>query len=186
MKLKNGSVCFIIFLILSGLTYGCKTKYIAEEKESGKIKNAIAVLHPTKGSKTIGIVEFHKVENGIKITGEIKNLSPGKHGFHIHEYGDCSAEDGASAGGHFNPFDKPHGAPTDKERHVGDLGNITANEEGIAKFEMVDSVISFSGKSSIIGRSVVVHKGEDDLKTQPTGNAGPRVACGIIGIGKDK
>lgn len=159
---------------------------MTQEKESKKIKNAIAVLHPTKGNKTAGIVEFHKVENDIKITGQIKNLSPGKHGFHIHEYGDCRAEDGTSAGGHFNPLGKPHGAPTNKERHMGDLGNITANKDGIAKFEMVDSVIAFDGTSSIIGRGVIVHKGEDDLKTQPTGNAGPRVACGVIGIAKAK
>jgi Cu-Zn family superoxide dismutase len=187
LKHTNKSIFFIVFLILLGLTYGCKTKeYSASEKESQKIETAIAVLHPTKGNKTSGIVKFNKVENGIKITGEIKNLSPGKHGFHIHEYGDCSVEDGTSAGGHFNPFGKPHGAPSDTERHVGDLGNITADKDGTANFEMMDTVISFTGKSSIIGRAVIVHKGEDDLKTQPTGNAGPRVACGVIGVDKDK
>lgn len=156
------------------------------EKESQKIEKAIAVLHPTKGNNTSGVVTFHKAEKGIRITGEIKDLSPGKHGFHIHEYGDCSAEDGTSAGGHLNPFNKPHGGPTDIKRHVGDLGNITADKNGIAEFEMLDSVISFRGQSSIIGKALVVHKGEDDLKTQPTGNAGPRAACGVIGIGKDK
>lgn len=183
MRGKSKLVLSIASLIVLILAYGCETrKYSTVEKQTEKIKKAIAVLHPTKGNKASGIVKFQKAENGIKVTAEIKNLSPGKHGFHIHEYGDCSAEDATSAGGHFNPFDKPHGAPTDKERHIGDLGNIIANEKGVAKKEMMDTVISFSGKSSIIGRAVVVHAGEDDLKTQPTGNAGPRVACGIIGI----
>jgi Cu-Zn family superoxide dismutase len=181
VRRESKLVFSIVSLIILTLAYGCEIKkYSIPEKE--KVKKAIVVLYPTKENETAGIVEFHKVENGIKIIGEIKNLSPGKHGFHIHEYGDCSAEDGKSAGGHFNPFDKPHGAPSDKERHVGDLGNIVANEEGIAKFEIIDSLISFTGKSSIIGHAVVVHAGEDDLKTQPTGNAGARLACGVIGI----
>lgn len=181
MRRKDKLILSMVLLIILTLAYGCETKeYSTSENE--KVKKAIAVLHPTKGNETTGIVKFHKVEKGIKVTGEITNLSPGKHGFHIHEYGDCGAEDGTSAGGHFNPFGKPHGAPTDKERHVGDLGNIVANEEETAKFEMVDTVISFTGKSSIIGHAVIIHAGEDDLKTQPTGNAGARLACGVIGI----
>ena len=183
MRGKIKLVLSVVSLIVLTLSYGCQIKKNATaEKGTEKTKKAIAVLHPTKGNNTNGIVKFKKTDNGIEIMGEIKNLSPGKHGFHIHEYGDCSAEDGTSAGGHFNPFGKPHGAPSDKERHVGNLGNITADKDGTAKFEITDTVISFSGKSSIIGRAVMVHAGEDDLKTQPTGNAGARLACGVIGI----
>lgn len=182
MKYKNKSLTLIVFLILLNSAYGCAKKEPSTKEESKDIEKAIAVLNPTKGNKTNGIVKFHRVENGIKVTAEIEGLSPGKHGFHIHEYGDCSTEDGTSAGGHFNPYGLPHGAPSDEKRHVGDLGNITANEKGIAKFEMVDTLISFIGKNSIIGRAVIVHEGEDDLKTQPTGNAGARLACGVIEI----
>jgi len=159
-----------------------KTQMIPEEERGMEITEAVAVLHPTEENEANGTVTFTKVENGIKITADVKGLSPGKHGFHIHEYGDCTALDAASAGGHFNPEDTAHGAPTDMERHVGDLGNLEADEEGMAHYERVDEYISFSGPHSIIGLAVIVHKNEDDFTTQPTGAAGPRVACGVIGI----
>ena len=146
--------------------------------------SAVCVLHPTKGNEVSGIVTFTKTEGGIKIVANFEGLTPGKHGFHIHEYGDCSRLDGKSAGGHFNPDDKKHGAPNSEERHVGDLGNLLANEKGKAYFEMIDSYISFIGPHSIIGRAIIVHAGEDDLTSQPTGNAGARLACGVIGLAK--
>ncbi|MBD3287876.1 superoxide dismutase family protein [candidate division KSB1 bacterium] len=149
------------------------------------IKKAIVVLHPTEGDSAKGIVTFTKVEDGIKIVGDIENLTPGKHGFHIHTYGDCSALDATSAGGHFNPENKKHGAPTDEDRHVGDLGNLNADENGNAHYERIDDVIAFFGPHSIIGRAIIVHAGEDDLTSQPTGNAGARVACGVIGIAEE-
>jgi Cu-Zn family superoxide dismutase len=111
-------------------------------------------------------------------------LKKGKHGFHIHEFGDCSAPDGTSAGGHFNPEGKMHGAPVDMSRHAGDMGNIEADESGKAHLEYIDPMMSLTGDHSIIGRSVILHQNEDDLKTQPTGNAGPRIACGVIGVAK--
>jgi Cu-Zn family superoxide dismutase len=152
-----------------------------------EIKKAVAVLYPTVDNNVEGELQFIEAgEKGIRISGTIRNLSPGNHGFHIHEYGDCSAEDATSAGGHFNPFDKPHGAPGDQERHVGDLGNITADSSGMAQIDMTDSLISFEGEASIIGRAVVVHLGEDDLESQPTGAAGARQACGVIGITGNK
>ncbi len=147
-----------------------------------EITKAVAELHGTKGNDVSGIVTFTKVANGIRIVADVTGLKPGKHGFHIHEYGDCTAEDGTSAGGHFNPENVQHGAPTDSIRHVGDLGNIEAGKDGTAHFEMTDALMSFSGSHSIIGRGVIVHGGEDDLTSQPSGNAGPRVACGVIGI----
>lgn len=97
-------------------------------------------------------------------------------------YGDCSAPDGTSAGGHYNPFGAEHGASTDTNRHVGDLGNIVANQDSVAHYEWTDPMLELNGAFSIIGRAVVVHADEDDLESQPTGNAGARVACGVIGI----
>jgi len=151
---------------------------------TGSISKAVCVVYPTKGNAVTGIVTFTKVEGGVKVVADLQGLTKGKHGFHIHECGDCSSSDGASAGGHFNPMAKSHGAPMDAMRHEGDMGNIEADENGKAHMEYTDKNISFEGAASIIGRSVIVHKDEDDLKTQPTGNAGARVACGVIGIGK--
>lgn len=145
---------------------------------------AIAVLHPTKGSDVQGIVTFTKSGEEIKIVADITGLTPGKHGFHIHVYGDCSSPDGNSAGGHFNPTNNPHAAHDAAQRHVGDLGNLEADASGKAHLELTDNVMTMSGEKSIIGRSVIVHEKEDDLKSQPVGNAGGRLACGVIGIAK--
>lgn len=156
-----------------------------EQVEETNISSAIAVLYPTEGSEVNGQVIFKKTaDNKIEVTAEIYNLSPGKHGFHVHEYGDCSSPDGKSAGGHFFTDFNHHGSLEQMETHVGDLGNLVADKDGVAKISFVTDKLSFSGKGSIIGRGVIVHAGEDDLKTQPTGAAGGRVACGTIGISK--
>jgi Cu-Zn family superoxide dismutase len=154
-----------------------------EARGAQRVTRAIAVLHPTRGSEAHGTVTFDRVDGGITISADIEGLAAGEHGFHVHEFGDCSAPDGTSAGGHFNPEGAQHGAPTDQERHVGDLGNITADPSG-AHYERTDDVITFEGAHSIIGRAVIVHAGEDDLTSQPSGDAGARVACGVIGIAK--
>ncbi len=146
------------------------------------VEKAVCVLHPTEGNNVSGTVTFTRNGSSITVEADVEGLTPGLHGFHIHEYGDCSAADGTSAGGHFNPDDSDHGGPNDEERHVGDLGNIEAGQDGRAQFELTDSLISFTGANSIIGRAVVVHAGEDDLTSQPTGDAGGRLACGIIGV----
>jgi superoxide dismutase, Cu-Zn family len=145
---------------------------------------AIALLYPAKDKTVKGVVTFTQTENGVKVVAHLEGLTPGKHGFHVHEFGDCSAPDLMSTGGHFNPTQMAHGAPTDAARHSGDLGNIVADEKGIAELEWVDPVMKLSGPNSIIGHAVIVHMKEDDMKTQPTGNAGAREACGVIGIAK--
>ena len=145
---------------------------------------AVCVVHPTKGHNAHGIVTFTKVKNGVKVVADIQGLKLGSHGFHIHEYGDCSSLDGTSAGGHFNPEGVNHGGPMDKIRHIGDMGNITADANGKAHFEWTDNLLSFWGPHSIIGRGLIVHVGTDDLHSQPTGAAGPRAGCGVIGIAK--
>lgn len=141
---------------------------------------AVAILNPTQGSEVYGRVAFAPVDKGILVVAEVHGLTPGKHGFHIHEKGDCSAPDGSSAGGHFNPTNMPHAGPDAEKRHVGDLGNIEADENGDAFYERVDTVIKLEGENSIIGKAVIVHSGVDDLETQPTGDAGGRLACGVI------
>ena len=146
------------------------------------VNKAVCVLHPTEGNDVRGTVTFTRSGSDIKIVFDGEGFTPGKHGFHIHQYGDCSASDGTSSGGHFNPENTKHGSASDDERHVGDFGNVEADEDGTIHFEMTDSMISFSGKHSIIGRGIIVHAGEDDLTSQPTGAAGARVACGVIGI----
>jgi Cu-Zn family superoxide dismutase len=141
---------------------------------------AIAVLHPTKGNdKVQGWVKFTQTKGGVEITAEVKGLTPGKHGFHIHEFGDLTSADGSSAGGHFNPTGEEHGAPDDDHRHVGDLGNIEAKSNGTATYSYTDDHLDLH---TIFGRAVVVHAGEDDLKSQPSGDAGARVAVGVIGV----
>jgi Cu-Zn family superoxide dismutase len=150
----------------------------------GTIIKAICVLHPTKGNNVNGIVTFTLTDVGIRVVADVQGLTQGKHGFHIHDYGDCSADDASSAGGHFNPEGHDHGAPSDRMRHAGDMGNLVADETGKAHLEYIDPMLKFEGTGSIIGRSMIVHEKEDDLKTQPTGNAGPRIACGVIGLAK--
>lgn len=148
------------------------------------INKAVCVIYPTKGNTASGIVTFTKVDDGIKVTADIHGLMPGDHGFHIHQYGDCSADNGTSAGGHFNPENMHHAGPTDSKRHEGDMGNITADKNGDAHLEWTDALLSFYGENSVIGRGIIIHADKDDLKSQPTGNAGGRVGCGVIGIAK--
>lgn len=143
-------------------------------------QKAESILESKSGSNVKGKITFTKEGNNVKVVADVEGLTPGKHGFHIHEKGDCSAADGSSAGAHFNPATKPHSGHDSPQRHVGDMGNLTADASGKAHLEITDSMMSFEGDNSIIGKSVIVHEKEDDLTTQPTGNAGGRVACGVI------
>jgi len=143
--------------------------------------DAVAVIEATDGNETSGYVYFTEMDAGVKISGRIEHLSPGKHGFHVHQFGDLRTRNGLSTGGHFNPMNQPHGAPNSTMRHVGDLGNIEANEDGVAEFTYVDQGISLHGPNSIVGRGLIIHAEEDDLQSQPTGAAGVRVGMAIIG-----
>ncbi len=154
--------------------------------EEAKSLKALCELKATKGNKVEGTIIFIQKKNSVMIRAHVKGLTPGKHGFHIHECGDCSAPDGSSAKGHFNPGKHNHGGPSAKERHAGDLGNLNANDKGVADYERSDSTIHLSGDNNIMGKSVIVHEKVDDYKTQPTGNAGSRIACGVIKKKEDK
>jgi len=151
------------------------------EKVMKHVTKAEAVINPTKDQHVSGKVVFEEIGNGkVSITADIEGLTPGLHGFHVHEKGDCSAHDASSAGGHFNPTNKKHGGPADSERHVGDLGNLEADQDGKARYEFIDEVITLNGENSIVGKSIVIHADPDDLTTQPTGNSGARIGCGVI------
>ena len=152
--------------------------------QAQSVTRAVAVLSPTKGSNVSGTVTFTQVNGGVRIVADVTGLTPGKHGFHIHEFGDCSALDATSAGGHFNPRHIQHGGPDASMRHAGDFGNLEANAAGTAHYDRVDKTISLNGAESIVGHGVIVHEKVDDFVTQPTGNAGARVACGVIGVAK--
>jgi Cu-Zn family superoxide dismutase len=142
---------------------------------------ARAPLAPTAGNQTSGTVTFETRGDKVRVSAKVSGLTPGPHGFHIHENGDCSAPDGNSAGGHFNPTGKPHGDPATPEHHAGDMPMLTADASGNATLEAtIDTVTIGSGATNIVGRAVIVHKDADDFKTQPTGNSGARVACGVI------
>lgn len=139
------------------------------------VTEAMSVLEPTMEGNIRGKVSFIVVPEGVHIIADITGLEPGEHGFHIHEGGDCSAP-----GAHFNPTNKSHGGPNSIERHAGDFGNVLADEKGHAHYDRIDKIITLDGSHSIIGKSVIVHEKADDLVSQPTGNAGNGVACGVI------
>lgn len=148
---------------------------------SARAQNASVTLQPTQGNAAKGTLSLMTMGGGVHVRGTITGLPAGKHGFHIHEKGDCSAPDASSAGGHFNPDNKKHGAPDAAEHHAGDLGNIEADASGSAKVDMhVNGLTLGSGANSATGKAFIVHAAADDLQTQPTGNAGARLACGVI------
>ena len=141
---------------------------------------ASAVLSAASGSVAGGTVKFIRYRHGLRVEAKFGGLSPGLHGFHIHENGDCSAPDAKSAGGHFNPASGHHAGPDEPHRHLGDLGNLEADAAGNATYSRSFPDLKIDGEFSIIGKSVIVHAKADDFKTQPSGDSGDRVACGII------
>lgn len=144
--------------------------------------SATAQLAPTKGNAVSGTITFTKQGSAVLVSGEVRGLTPNaEQGFHIHDKGDCSSGDGMSAGGHFNPLGKAHGAHQASEHHAGDLVSLKADGAGVAKFSYTSTAITVGeGATNVIGRGLIVHRDADDFKTQPTGNSGPRVACGVI------
>ena len=145
---------------------------------------ATASLAPTRGNATAGTVQFVQQGDVVRVSGEVRGLQPNaEHGFHIHEKGDCSSGDGLSAGGHFNPGGKPHGHGGLEEgaHHAGDLPNLKADAQGVARFSFESHTLRIgSTENDIVGRGLIVHRDPDDYISQPVGNAGPRLACGVI------
>lgn len=161
------------------LAAGCSASSSAPDAPTPETAGASAELR--SGDGVAGSVRFVPAAGGVDVVVELSGLAPGQHGFHIHETGDCSADDFTSAGGHFNPHARPHGAPADAERHAGDFGNVVASDDGTVSTTLsMDVVLEPGAPGSVIGRAVVVHADADDLRSQPSGAAGRRIACGVI------
>jgi superoxide dismutase, Cu-Zn family len=169
--------------VLAGALLALAPNLALHAAETAAVQQAVAVLHPTAGQHCQGIVRFTQEGDSVKVVADLEGLMPGqKHAFHIHQYGDCSSPDAMSAGGHYNPEGHSHGLPDSENRHAGDLGNVQANSEGKAHYEITVKNITLLGPMNpIIGRGVIVHARPDD-GSQPTGNAGGRLACGVIGV----
>ena len=144
--------------------------------------SATAQLAPTTGSTATGSVRFTQSGGKVLVTGEVRGLKPNAvHGFHVHEKGDCSSGDGMSTGGHFNPMAARHGNHDMGEHHTGDIPSLKADAAGVAAIKFESSTISVGGgMTDIVGKGLIVHRDPDDYTTQPTGNAGPRLACAVI------
>lgn len=180
VNLKEKGIMRKIILASLGilaLTTGCKTK------TEGKVNELKIALEPKSDTKTKGTVTFSEKNGTVTFTANISGLTPGVHAIHIHEKSDCSAADGSSAGGHWNPTFKKHGKWGQGEYHKGDIGNFTADEDGNGKIILsTDEWCIGCGDETkdVLGKAIIVHKGADDFTTQPTGNAGGRVACSAI------
>jgi Cu-Zn family superoxide dismutase len=158
------------------------TQTMTRDTPSSPGSTAMAKLEPTKGNTAAGSAMFTQRGDMVYVTVNVSGLKPnGDHGFHVHEKGDCSSGDGMSTGGHFNPLGKPHGAEKAAEHHAGDLPSLKADSYGNAELKFQSSSITVgSGATDIVGKGLIVHRDPDDYTTQPTGNAGPRIACAVI------
>ena len=162
--------------VLAALTVGCAAM------GGGGAASAVASLDATKGNAAKGRVTFTQVGGAVNVSGTFEGLKPnGQHAFHVHERGDCSSGDGMSTGGHFNPLGRPHGRHGGGEHHAGDLPTISADSYGNATVSFTTRTISVgSGPADVVGKGLIVHRDPDDYKSQPAGNAGPRLACAVI------
>ena len=178
---------FRVFLLLGASAALASGSGCERSKSSGKeIKSApsqavaVAAMSPTEGNEVKGTVRFEQRADGVVVKADLSGLEPETmHGFHIHEKGDCSAQDASSAGGHYAPKGNPHGLPPEAKRHAGDMGNIVADEKGRAIVERTFDTFSLTDEAPVMGRAVIVHS-KADQGTQPTGDAGARLACGVI------
>ena len=174
--MKNFIAVAVIVAFAAGCQHGAREGAVQEPLQ------ATAALQPTKGSKAFGEATFEQAGDRVHVLVNAQGLKPNQeHGFHVHEAGDCSSGDGMSAKGHFNPAGKPHGNAASSEHHAGDLPALKADEHGHAKLDaMVEGITLAPGPNSIVGRGLIIHADPDDYKTQPTGNSGARIACGVI------
>jgi Cu-Zn family superoxide dismutase len=179
---------WIVLALLPGLLAagGTAAARVGKEKKAPATQtmpagSASAAIEARSGSSLSGTAQFMMHGGMMMITVSLKGAPPGQHAVHIHEKGDCSAPDASSAGGHFNPAGHQHGSPDAPEHHAGDLGNITIGEDGTGSLMIHSSDLSLAaGPNSVVGRALVVHEKTDDFVTQPSGNAGGRIGCGVI------
>ena len=165
----------VFTVVTLSLLGGCGLFGVGEEG-----LGASAAIEGRSGSTVEGFATFTEVGGGVKIVVNLKGATPGKHGVHLHETGDCSAADGKSAGGHFNPDGTKHGAPDSPEHHAGDFGNVVISADGTGTLELISKDLTLDdGTHSAVGKAIIVHAKEDDFG-QPTGNAGARIGCGEV------
>jgi Cu-Zn family superoxide dismutase len=169
---RSAAMKRLTVLISALIVYGCA---------SSKGPMAMAVMTPISGSTATGTAHFQELSDGsVDVTLDLRNVPPGVHGFHIHQNGDCG-DNGNAAGGHFNPTNMPHAAPEAQSHHAGDFGNVTADASGVVSTSFnTRSITVHEGTASAVGHAVILHGNPDDLTTQPSGNAGPRIACGVV------
>lgn len=169
----------VLPVLLAGLSLAaCTRSDMARTDAAGDdvgIRTAVAEIHPLDGSTVNGTVTFTETDDAVEITGTVTGLQPGSHGFHIHSGLRCT-----EPGDHYNPDNEEHGAPGDDDRHLGDLGNLETGPDSSATFEQTNSMIELVGEDTIVGHALIIHQGEDDYTTQPSGDSGPKVGCGII------
>jgi len=173
----------VLFVASVALAAGCGSSgSAAPPAQPAAGASAQAVLESRSGSAVTGTAAFTELADGwVRVHVHVENATPGSHGLHVHDKGDCSSPDATSAGGHFNPAGNPHAAPTAEKRHAGDFGNIEIGSDGKGDLEVrTDQVTVKPGPNSVVGRAVVFHEKTDDMTTQPTGNAGARFACGVV------
>src|SRR5688500_9497923 len=180
MKMTRTSALTAGVLAVAGLAFvsGCASSTATPPADA----QARATIEPRSGSNVRGWAAFtDRSTGGVRVEVHIENAPPGVHGLHVHERGDCSAPDASSAGAHFNPGGMPHAAPGETRRHAGDLGNITVEANGTGHLELVTDLLTVRpGPNSVVGKSVIFHEKADDMKTQPTGDAGGRLGCGVV------
>ena len=177
------SLALVLSACASSMPGPASTSTLAATRSTAQ--EATANLASASGSRVSGRLALMPMGDGVHLMGEVGGLSPGSsHGFHVHEKGDCSAADATSAGGHFNPATQPHGRAGQGAHHAGDADNLMANASGVAKVDVHLRGVTLGGGAAndIAGRAVVVHAVADDYRSQPAGNAGARVACGVISV----
>jgi len=163
---------------------GCAAPQQANLRASAQLAAATGVPQPSAAAPVQGTIRFTQEGDVVKVSGVITGLKPNApHAFHVHEKGDCSAPDLSSAGGHFNPTGAPHGAYNGPSHHMGDLPQLMADASGTAQLSFDSTMLKLSGPDAIVGKSLIVHRDPDDVNAQPTGNAGPRLACAVIRAG---
>ena len=182
--MKHGTLTALTFSAAAALALaGCaSTPASTSSSKAPEGPQARATIEPRSDSTAMGTATFTELPTGgVKVHVHIEKAPPGTHGLHIHEKGDCSDPKAASAGGHFNPGGMPHSGPMDMKRHAGDLGNIEIKPDGTGDLDITSDMLTVKpGPNSVAGRAVVFHEKNDDLTTQPTGNAGGRFGCGVI------
>jgi Cu-Zn family superoxide dismutase len=190
MKHPRGWLFMLVAVAAAAVVTGCAGSGEKQEQKSQAAamgepehQEAVAEIEPKSGSDVMGRAVFTLgADDIVTLHVHLENLSPGLHGIHIHEVGDCSAEDASSAGGHWNPTNAEHGKWNEAPFHLGDIGNIEAKDDGTGDLTLKTSLwtIGTGGMDDVVGKSIVVHADPDDYKTQPSGNSGARIACGVI------